>query len=194
MLTLLLGLVLFFALHSIGLLAPNWRQASMARHGVIRWRVRYSMASLLAIAFIIMGFQEARLAPTWVWFPPQWTRHASALLMLLALFCVGSSFSPNSTLKSKMGYPLLLAVKLWAFAHLLSNGALAEILTFGSFLIWSIVSFAVYRRRDRLAGVTYKTTGSSLVPNFFSLSFAMISWFVIASYLHEMVLGVSPLF
>lgn len=34
---------------------------------------------------------------------------------------------------------MLAAVKTWAFAHLLVNGTLADVLLFGTFLIWASV-------------------------------------------------------
>ena len=46
---------------------------------------------------------------------------------------------------------MLLAVKFWAFAHLLVNGDLASVLLFGAFLVWAVVDrVAVARRQDPL--------------------------------------------
>jgi uncharacterized membrane protein len=42
---------------------------------------------------------------------------------------------------------MLAAVKLWATAHLLSNGTLADVLLFGSFLIWAIAVRISLKRR-----------------------------------------------
>jgi uncharacterized membrane protein len=44
-------------------------------------------------------------------------------------------------------HPMLAAVKLWATAHLLVNGSLADVLLFGSFLIWAIVDRIALKRR-----------------------------------------------
>ncbi|UTW00684.1 NnrU family protein [Marinomonas rhizomae] len=194
MLILVLGLVIFFCLHSVRLVAPQWREKIMTAHGAMRWKMRFGMITLLATAFIVMGYMQVRLEPVWLWFPPVWTRHLAGLLVLVALFFVGSALVPNTSLKNKMGYPMLIAVKLWAFAHLISNGTLADMIIFGSFLVWSIVSFAVYRRRDRKAGVVYKTSEESTVPtNLIAFVFAMVSWFAIVFYLHQAIIGVSPL-
>ncbi|TYL47407.1 NnrU family protein [Marinomonas sp. IMCC 4694] len=193
MLVLVIGLVIFFGVHSIGMFAPKWRERAMAREGSLRWKLRFGMITLIATGFIIMGYMQMRVEPVWLWFPPLWTRHASALMMLVALFFVGSAFIPNSTMKNKMGYPLWIAVKIWALAHLLSNGTLADVMVFGGFLVWAIVGFAVYRRRDRKAGVVYKTSDkSSLRPNIVSLVFAMVSWIMIAFHLHLALIGVAP--
>jgi uncharacterized membrane protein len=34
---------------------------------------------------------------------------------------------------------MLVAVKTWAFAHLLANGALADVVLFGAVLVWAVV-------------------------------------------------------
>lgn len=192
MLILVLGLVIFFCLHSVRLVAPQWREKIMTAHGAMRWKIRFGMITLLATAFIVMGYMQVRLEPVWLWFPPVWTRHLAGLLILVALFFVGSALVPNTTMKKKVGYPMLIAVKIWAFAHLISNGTLADVIIFGSFLVWSIVSFAVYRRRDRKAGVV-RDQESGVQFDLAAFTFAMVSWFAIVFYLHQAIIGVSPL-
>ena len=194
MLILIIGLVIFFCLHSVRLVAPQWRESSMKQHGAMRWNMRFGLLTLMSSAFIVMGYMQMRVEPIWLWFPPVWTRHLAGLLVLVALFFVGSALVPNTSMKQKMGYPLLIGIKIWAFAHLISNGTVVDVMIFGSFLVWSIVSFAVYRRRDRKAGVVYATSDESSVPsNLLAFVFAMMSWFSIVFYLHEAIIGVSPL-
>ncbi|MCV2402459.1 NnrU family protein [Marinomonas sp. C2222] len=192
MLTLTVGLVIFFAVHSISLVAPEWRDRNMTgRKGVLQWHTRIGMISLLSTAFIIMGYQEARLEPIWLWFPPLFTRHITSLLMVIALFFVGAAIIPKTKTKSKVGYPFLIAIKLWAVAHLISNGNLADLVLFGGFLAWSVTSYVVYRRRDRQAGV--KPSESSIRFDLMAVSFALASSFFIIAYLHKALIGVSPL-
>jgi len=191
MLILIVGLAIFFAVHSVRLFVPDWRTMAVTKAGLMTWRVRIGMLSLLSTGFIIMGYGEARLAPVWLWFPPVFMPHITSLIMLIALFFFCSALVPKTTLKRVTGYPLYLSIKLWAFAHLLSNGNLADILLFGSFLIWAIVSYAVFRRRDRAAGV--KPEESSLRFDLIALSFTLVSWFAIVLFLHKAVIGVSPL-
>ena len=42
---------------------------------------------------------------------------------------------------------MLAATKLWALAHLLANGNLADVLLFGSFLVWAVVDRISLKRR-----------------------------------------------
>jgi uncharacterized membrane protein len=50
-------------------------------------------------------------------------------------------------IKTAMKHPMLAAVKFWALAHLLANGALADVLLFGSFLVWAIFDRISFKRR-----------------------------------------------
>jgi uncharacterized membrane protein len=42
---------------------------------------------------------------------------------------------------------MLVAVKLWAVAHLISNGMLADVVLFGGFLAWAVADRISYKRR-----------------------------------------------
>lgn len=191
MLILIVGLAIFFAVHSVRLFVPDWRKMAVTKAGLMSWRVRIGMLSLLSTGFIFMGYGQARLTPVWLWFPPVFMPHITSLIMLVALFFLCSALVPKTTLRRVTGYPVYLAVKLWAFAHLLSNGNLADVLLFGSFLIWAIVSYAVFRRRDRKAGV--KPEESNIRFDLIAFGFTLVSWFAIVLFFHKIVIGVSPL-
>jgi uncharacterized membrane protein len=42
---------------------------------------------------------------------------------------------------------MLAAVKFWALAHLLANGMLADIVLFGSLLVWAVLDRISLKRR-----------------------------------------------
>jgi uncharacterized membrane protein len=44
-------------------------------------------------------------------------------------------------------HPTLVAVKLWAFAHLLANGTLADIVLFGAILVWAVADRVSLQQR-----------------------------------------------
>lgn len=192
MLNLVIGLVIFFGLHSINIFAPQWRARSMASTGAMRWKMRFGLITLLAVASIIMGFMQTHQAPIWIWHPPYWTRHVSALFMLFAFYCAACAVIPGTKVKSLVGHPFLIAIKVWAFAHLLSNGSLADIILFGSFLVWSIAAYAVMRRRDREAGVA-KPEHFGMHMDLAAFAATMICWFAMVFFLHKLLFGVSPL-
>ncbi len=97
---------------------------------------------------LVWGYGQARLDPVVLWNPPLWMRYVAALLTLPAFVLVVAGNMRGTRMKAALGHPMVLGVKLWAFAHLIANGTLAAAVLFGSFLVWAIVDFASLRRRD----------------------------------------------
>ena len=75
-----------------------------------------------------------------LWVPPVWSRHIALALMLPAMIALVAAYVP-SHIHTWLKHPMLVAIKIWALAHLLANGDLASLVLFGSFL-----AFAVYDR------------------------------------------------
>ena len=61
---LILGLVLFLGIHSVRMIAPQWRLARMTALGEGPWKGIYSLVSLVGLVLIVWGYIQARpLAP-----------------------------------------------------------------------------------------------------------------------------------
>lgn len=190
MTALILGLILFLGTHSVRIVAGGWRDARVAAIGEGAWKGLYSLASLAGLALIAWGFGLARTAPVELWQPPAWGRHAASLFTLLSFVLIVAAYVPRSRIRALVGHPMVAGVKLWAFAHLLSNGSLADLVLFGAFLAWSIVAFAALRRRDRAAGT--KRGAGALGNDLTSVVVGVLAWFVFALYLHGPLIGVRP--
>jgi uncharacterized membrane protein len=187
---LITGLILFLGIHSTGILAPVWREKIQTKLGVNGWKSLYSIVSLIGLVLIIWGYGAARMDPVWLWLPPVWARHLALVLTVPAFILLAATYVPDSNIKARLGHPMLAAIKVWALAHLLSNGNLADVLLFGGFLIWAIAGFAVLRRRDRTAGVVRSGT---LKGDIIAVVVGIVAWAVFAMYLHTLLIGVSPL-
>ncbi len=187
---LITGLILFLGIHSTGILAPVWREKIQTKLGVNGWKSLYSIVSLIGLVLIIWGYGAARMDPVWLWLPPVWARHLALVLTVPAFILLAATYVPDSNIKARLGHPMLAAIKVWALAHLLSNGNLADVLLFGGFLIWAIGGFAVLRRRDRTAGVVRSGT---LKGDIIAVVVGIVAWAVFAMYLHTLLIGVSPL-
>lgn len=187
---LILGLVLFLGAHSTGLFARGWRNNMVTRLGETPWKLGYTAVSVVGFILIVWGYGMARTDPTWLWISPVWTRHLAALLTLPAFILLVAAYVPGNAIKVKLGHPMVLAVKLWAFAHLLSNGTLADVILFGSFLVWAIVAFAKLRRRDRAEGVVRVKGGAMRTVT--AVVLGVVLWAIFAMYLHELLIGVRP--
>ena len=136
------GLALFFLVHFLPSL-PAVRGPLVAKLGFGPYRAVFSVVSITALVLIVWGYGEmqglARANPQ-LWVPPPWAKHVVLLLMIPAMILLVAAYVP-SRIRTAVGHPMLTALMIWAFAHLLVNGDLASILLFGSFL-----AYAVYDR------------------------------------------------
>ena len=187
---LILGLVIFLGVHSVRIFGEGFRTAQLARLGPNGWKGVYSLASIVGFALLVWGYGEARQTPVVLWAAPIWTRHLAALLMLLSFVLLAAAYVPRNGLKAKVHHPMVLGVKVWALAHLLANNTLADLLLFGAFLVWAVLSFRAARQRDRAAGTVYPAgtaagTGITVVVG-------VVAWAVFAFWAHGFLIGVRP--
>ncbi len=182
------GLVLFLGVHSIRIFADPWRTAMIGRLGPGAWRAIYSIASLAGFILLVWGYGQARMQGIFLWQPPGWTRYLTSLLVLPAFILIVAGNMRGTRIKARLGHPMLLGTKTWAFAHLLSNGSLADVLLFGGFLAWSIVDYASCRRRDRAAGTVYPpgTVGRDVT----AIVIGIVAYVVFGFWLHRLLIGV----
>jgi uncharacterized membrane protein len=191
MIYLILGLIVFLGVHSVRIVADDWRTAQIARMGEGKWKGIYSLLSLAGFVLMVWGFGQARQTTLVLWSPPQWTSHVAALLTLIAFVLVVAGNLPGTRMKHALGHPMVLGVKVWALAHLISNGTLADVVLFGSCLVWAIVDYASSRRRDRAAGTVYPE--GTLGRDALAIVVGVAAWVVFAFWLHGWLIGVRPL-
>lgn len=187
---LVLGLVIFLGVHSVRIVADGYRSAFIARRGPGAWKGLYAIASLVGFVLIVWGYGQARQQPVVLWAAPTWARHAAALLTLLSFVLLAAKDVPGNGIKARLHHPMVLGVKVWAFAHLLANNTLADLLLFGSFLVWSVVMFATLRRRDRAAGL--RRPAGSASRDAIAIVAGIVGWAVFAGWLHLALIGVKP--
>lgn len=156
MLPLILGLLLFFAIHLVPT-SPSLRDGLVERFGASAYKIGFSVLSLVGFVLIVLGYHKLQLMPgknPVLWDPPTWTRHIAFLLMVPAMILLVATFVP-SRIRTAAKHPMLAAIKFWALAHLLVNGDLGSLVLFGSFL-----AFAVY---DRISVKHRAAVGPALV-------------------------------
>jgi len=187
---LILGLLVFLGVHSTRIIADDWRTAKLKRLGEGPWKGIYALLSLAGFGLIIWGFGLARQQPVVLWTPPVGMRHVAGLLTLIAFVLLAAAYVPRNAIKSSLHHPMLLAVKVWAFAHLLSNGKLADLVLFGAFLGWAVVCFIAARKRDRAAGTQYPagTPGGTAA----AVVVGAAVWAGFTFWLHGALIGVRP--
>ena len=195
---LILGLILFLGAHSVRIWADGWRDQTIEAYGEKAFKGVYALVSILGFYLLVVGYSEARLQTVALWNPPIFTKHISMLLMLLSSILLVATYIPRNHFKMRLGHPMVLSVKVWALSHLLANGNLADLLLFGSFLIWAVLNFRSARARDR-AQVQHPDAMEDvpLKPNLFATLIALFGgmalWALITFVLHVKLVGVAPM-
>jgi uncharacterized membrane protein len=188
MLILILGLAIFLGIHSIAIVAPQWRTSAVARLGEAPWKGAYGLISLLSFVLICYGFGVARLSPVVLYTPPHWMRHLTFLVMLPVFPLILAAYLPGR-IKTALKHPMLAAVKFWALAHLLANGRLADVLLFGGFLAWAVVDRISLKRRVQVVHTAPPGKFNDVLAVIVGL--ALYAMFI--GWAHVRLFGVSPL-
>lgn len=189
MLQLIIGLTIFLGMHSIAIVAPDLRNRLFERFGAIGWRVIYGVVSIAGFVLIVHGYAVARLSPTVIWQPPSFMSHITALLMLPVFVFLVAAYMPGK-IQSALKHPMLVAVKLWALAHLLANGTLADIVLFGSFLTWAVIDRISLKRRTQSAMVSMPKTGAN---DIIAVVAGIGLYVAFVMHLHVALIGVRPI-
>lgn len=149
---LVLGLVLFLGAHSLPMFASA-EAGLKIRLGEAAFKGIFSVVSAVGVVLIVIGYGSARLeGPALLYDPPVWIAHLVMLLMLPVFILLLSTYLPGK-IKAAAKHPMILAVKIWAFAHLLANGDAASVLLFGGFLAWAVADRISLKRRGKRGGV-----------------------------------------
>ena len=185
---LILGLIILLGVHSLPT-AIGLRGRLRSRLGENGYRALFGVVSIAGLAVTVWGYALARETPVVVWSPPLWTYHATALLVLIAFILIVAAYIPGK-IREKVRHPMLAGVKLWAFAHLISNGTLADIVLFGAVLAWAVADRISVKRREAAGLLT--VTGGPLRNDAIAIVVGFVAYAVFALWLHEWLIGVSP--
>ena len=143
---LVIGLVGFLGLHSLSIVSRSARDGLGAQLGEGRFKGLYAVASIVFFVLLVWGYGQARTEPVVLYYPPVWAKHLVWLLMVPVFPLFVAAYAPGK-IQSAVKHPMLTAVKTWAFAHLLANGTLADLLLFGGFLAWAVADRISLKRR-----------------------------------------------
>jgi uncharacterized membrane protein len=188
---LIVGLVVFLGIHSVSIVAPRWRMGQVALRGEKTWKGVYSIVSLIGFVLLVYGYGLSRHDPVLLYSPPTAFRHVALALMLPVFPLLFASSLPGRISRAAK-HPMLLAVKIWALAHLLANGTLGDVLLFGGFLAWAVVDrISVKRRPPELSHEPVKPAGPK--NDVIAVAGGLILYIAFIFFLHRWLIGVSPI-
>lgn len=192
---LIAGLVVFLGCHMLPILS-GVRASLQEKMGAGPYKGVFSLVSLAGLVLIVMGYSAAREAGSpLIWDPPFGLRHLSMLLLVPVFILLIASNMPGR-ISAKLKHPMLVAIKLWALAHLLMNGDLASIVLFGAFLVWAVLDRISVKRRA--GDVSMQAVGDALAANavrndLIAVVGGLALYGVFVMWLHKILIGV-PVF
>jgi uncharacterized membrane protein len=148
---LLAGVILFFGIHLFSY-AREARGRLIASWGEAAYKGVYSLLSAVGLGLMIWGYVATRAGPAAadvLYWPPAWGRHATMLLVLLGMICI-AVYLHRGRLKLWLRNPMSIGVALWAGGHLFSNGEMANVILFGSFLLYALLDILVNMTRGHV--------------------------------------------
>lgn len=185
---LVLGLVAFLGVHMLPILT-SVRTRLRTRLGENGYKGLFTVLSIAGFVLLIYGYGVARSqGPAILYDPPLWMRHVTLLLMVPVFVLLVASGAPAGRIKAATKHPMILAVKIWALAHLLANGDVASVLLFAAFLAWAVLDRISLKRRGMGGGASSGTL--SVSGDAVSLVVGLGLYVTFLLYLHEWLIGV----
>jgi uncharacterized membrane protein len=183
----ILGLVLFFGVHTLTT-QRELRARLIASLGEGTYKIGYALVSLVGLALIVWGFADYR-ATGWIdiWHPPKVLKHIAVALMLPAVILVAAAYI-RGRIYGAIKHPMLSGVKLWAAAHLVANGDLGGIILFGSFLGWAVFDRISLKRRVDAGAPPIPIGGP--VNDLIAIAVGIVAYLALAFAFHPVVIGV----
>ena len=193
MLVLILGIIVFLGIHSVRIVAPEWRLAKMEQWGENTWKGIYSVISLVGFGLLVWGYGMARPDAPILYEPPAWMKHIAELLMLFAFIFLGVYIARPGRMKPALKHPMLIAIKTWALAHLLANGDLASLILFLSFLAWAVADRISIKRQERAGLAAPYVVPGPASNDVIAIVIGVVLYGLFVWKLHELLIGVSPM-
>ncbi len=186
----ILGLAIFFAVHTFTTLRSR-REEAIARLGAVPYRALHSILSLIGIVLIAKGYGDYRAAGyVPLWDPPRGLRHVAVLLMWPAFIALVATYAPAGVIKAKLKHPMLVGVKTWALAHLLANGDAGSVILFGTFLGWSVYDRIAIKRRGEAGAADSGAAAGFGRGDIVAIAGGTVAFAVMLK-LHPVLIGVS---
>ena len=187
LIALILGALVFFGAHLFSTFRSRGEQGLRAKLGYRPYMGLFTLVSLVSLALFAWGWTNMRPWPQ-LWSPPDWTRHIPQIVMPIALILFASAYTPVGWIKKSASHPMLLAVMLWALAHLCANDDLGAVILFGAFLVYAgIDRLALAQRGDKgPVGVTPSIAGDMM-----AITAGLTAFMVIVFWLHPLIIGLA---
>jgi uncharacterized membrane protein len=181
---LIVGIIAFIGVHLLPTF-PHFRETLIARLGQTGYRVLFAVLSIASFSLLVWGFAQAPVIQ--IWYPPPWTRWVAIVLMVPAFIFLVAAYVPGR-IKERVKHPFLVAIKIWALAHLIANGDLASIILFGSFLAYAAYDRIMLKGRKPTTLIGTAAEGGAR-NDLIAVVLGVLSYVVFLVWLHPLLIG-----
>ena len=183
----IIGMLIFFGAHLFTALFRERRAAIIGKISDNGYKGLYSVLSLAGFVLIVIGWGDADVRG--LYYPPPFMRHVTFLLMLFSIVLLVAAYAPAGRIAHAVKHPMLAGVKLWALAHLLSNGEARSVVLFGAFLAFAVIDRIAVKRRDAAVRPAGPVTNDII-----AIVVGLIAYAAILYYLHPYIAGAALVF
>lgn len=180
------GLVVFFGTHFFSAFRRRDGEGLVSWIGAGPYKGIYSVLTLAGFAALVWGY--GNLKP-WIYLadPPSWMRHITMTLMLPAIILIVAAYAPTGFIKKAVKHPMLVAVKLWAFAHLLVNWDVGSLILFGAFLAFGVIDRIALKGRGDIGAAAAEP---NVLGDLIALAVGAAVYALLIYELHRIITGV----
>lgn len=187
----IVGLAAFLGVHSLPIFG-RVRSGIIGAVGAVPYKIGFSILSLVGLIILSQGYQAWTFAGSPLLYdPPTWLAHLSLLLMLVAFVSFAATYS-KGYIKKTLKHPMIAAVKIWAFAHLLAVGHAAAVTLFAAFLAWGVVERISVKRREKAGEAVVGNFEPRLSHDIIVVAIGVAVYVLFVWQLHLWLIGVSP--
>lgn len=178
------GLIIFFGSHLFTPFMRGGRDKLIARFGEKGYRGLYSLIAIAGFVMIVMGWRQADTSILYT--TPAYMREIAYGLMLIAIILLVAAYAPAGRIAHAVKHPMLAAVKVWAFAHLLVNGDVRSVILFGSFLAFAVADRIAVKKRNAPI-----PDAGPVRNDLIAVIIGVAAYVLIAFFLHRYIAGVA---
>ena len=139
------GLLIFTSAHLRPAASPATRAQLAGKLGENAYRGIFSVIIVASLVLIVFGWKAT--VPALLYVPPAGGGPVISALVFFA-FVMFVTSKARSNYRRLVRHPQMMAVILWAVAHLLVNGDSRSVLLFGGLGVWAIFEIVLCNKRD----------------------------------------------
>ncbi len=143
---LILGLVLWIAVHLFPSVMPGARANLIEKLGEGPYKGLFALDLVIAILLMVFGWRSTM--PEYWYTPPLGGMPMITFALILIAFVLMGAANAPTNLKRHLRHPMLTGVIVWAVAHLLANGDNRSVILFGGLAAWAVVAIFTINNRD----------------------------------------------